>query len=220
MLKMKSLKLGCKPLDDLLGEGIESGIITKIYGETGTGKTNVCLQASREWAKAGNKVAYIDTEGVSIERLRQICTNYDFKNILDNILFFSPNSYKQQEKMITDVIKIDKVNLIIVDTINLFYRINLENDKEGTMRGFTRQMANLQIATREKDLFIIVVEQVYTDKNGEIRPFTNRDTEHMIKTAIKLEKKGVGERQVTIIKHRSQPEDKKACFKITATGLE
>ncbi len=220
MFEMKSLKIGCKPLDDLLGEGIESGTITKIYGETGTGKTNVCLQASRECTKAGNKVAYIDTEGVSIERLRQICTNYDFKKILDNILFFSPNSYKQQEKMITDVIKIDEVNLIIVDTINLFYRINLENDKEGTMRGFTRQMANLQIATREKDLFIIVVEQVYTDKNGEIRPFTNRDTEHMIKTAIKLEKKGVGERQATIIKHRSQPEDKKACFKITATGLE
>jgi len=42
----------------------------------------------------------------------------------------------------------------------------------------------------------------------------------MIKTAIKLEKKGVGERQATIIKHRSQPEDKKACFKITASGLE
>ena len=220
MFEMKSLKLGCKPLDDLLGEGIESGIITKIYGETGTGKTNVCLQASREYAKTGKKVAYIDTEGVSIERLRQICTNYDFKKILDNILFFSPKSYKEQEKMITDVIKIDEVNLIIVDTINLFYRITLEDDKEGTMRGFTRQMANLQIATREKDLFIIVVEQVYTDKNGEIRPFTNRDTEHMIKTVIKLEKKGVGERQATIIKHRSQPEDKKACFKITATGLE
>jgi DNA repair protein RadB len=88
------------------------------------------------------------------------------------------------------------------------------------MRCFTRQVANLQIATREKDLFVIVVEQVYTDKNGEIKPFTNRDTEHMIKTAIRLDKKGVGERQATIIKHRSQPEDKKACFKITASGLE
>ena len=212
--------MGCQPLDDLLGTGIESGIITKIYGETGTGKTNFCLQASRECAKAGMKIAYIDTEGVSIERLRQICTDDDFKKILDNILFFSPNSYKEQEKMITYVIKIDEVKLIIIDTINLFYRINLENDKEGTMRGFTRQMANLQISTREKDLFIIVIEQVYTDKNGEIRPFTNRDTEHMIKTVIKLEKKGIGERQATIMKHRSQPEEKKTCFKITKTGLE
>ena len=220
MFEMKSLKLGCKPLDDLLGEGIESGVITKIYGETGTGKTNVCLQASRECAKAGHKVAYIDTEGVSIERLRQICATYDFKKILDNILFFSPNSFEEQEKMIANAIKIDEVNLIIVDTINLFYRISLEDDKEGTMRCFTRQAANLQIATRKKDLFVIVVEQVYTDKNGEIKPFTNRDTEHMVKTAIRLEKKGVGKRQAIIIKHRSQPEDKKVCFTITASGLE
>ena len=220
MFEMKSLKLSCKSLDDLFGGGIESGIITKIYGETGTGKTNVCLQASRECVKAGSKVAYIDTEGVSIERLRQICVAYDFKKIIDNILFFSPSSFEEQEKMITDALKIDEVKLIVVDTINLFYRISLEDDKEGAMRCFTRQVANLQIATREKDLFVIVVEQVYTDKNGEIKPFTNRDTEHMIKTAIKLEKKGVGERQATIIKHRSQPEDKKACFKITASGLE
>ena len=217
---MKTLNLNCQPLDDLLGGGIECGIITKIYGETGTGKTNVCLQASRELAKAGRKVAYIDTEGVSIERLRQICTAYDFKKILNNILFFSPSSFEEQEKIIADAIKIDDVGLIVVDTLNLFYRINLEDDKEWTMRCFTRQMANLQIATRKKNLFVIVTEQVYTDKNGEIKPFTNRDTEHMIKTVIRLEKKGVGERQAIIIKHRSQPEDKKACFKITASGLE
>jgi DNA repair protein RadB len=220
MFEMKSLRFSCKPLDDLFGGGIESGIITKIYGETGTGKTNVCLQASRECVKAGSKVAYIDTEGVSIERLRQICVSYDYKKILDNILFFSPGSFEEQEKMIADALKIDEVRLIIIDTINLFYRISLEDDKEGVMRRFTRQVANLQIATREKDLFVIVAEQVYTDKNGEIKPFTNRDTEHMIKTAIKLDKKGVGERQATIIKHRSQPEDKKACFKITTSGLE
>ena len=76
---MSTLKLGCKPLDDLLGGGIESGIITKTYGEAGAGKTNLCLQASRECVSAGGKVAYIDTEGVSIERLDQICTtNYDY----------------------------------------------------------------------------------------------------------------------------------------------
>jgi len=88
------------------------------------------------------------------------------------------------------------------------------------MRSFTRQMANLQIAAREKGFFVIVIEQVYTDKNGNIKPFTNRDTEHMIKTIIRLEKIDIGERQATIIKHRSQPEEKKTIFKITANGLE
>lgn len=218
---MNRLKLGCRPLDDLLGDGIESGIITKIYGEAGTGKTNICLQASRECIMNGGKVAYIDTEGVSVERLCQMCTGgYDFKKILGNILFFTPNSFEEQEKMVYDAVSIDEVRLVVVDTINMFYRVNLEDDKDGTVRSFIRQMTKLLVAAREKDLYVILTEQVFTDKNGNIKPFTSRDTEHMAKTVIKLEKKGIGTREATIIKHRFQPEGKKTCFKIGATGLE
>jgi len=217
---MERLQLKCKPLDDLLGGGIESNAITEIHGEAGSGKTNLCLQASREYASKGKKVAYIDSEGVSLERLDQMCKEYDGKSILSNILFFSPSSLDEQEKMINNAININEVGLIVVDTINLFYRINLEDDKESTMRSFIRQIANLQITARKEELYVIVAEQVYTDKSGDIKPFTNRDTEHMVKTIIKLEKTGVGKRQATIIKHRSRPEGKKASFAIISTGLE
>ncbi len=218
---MGTLKLNCKPIDDLIGDGLESGIITKIYGDAGTGKTNICLQASRECSSEKKKVAFIDTEGVSIERLRQICTNkYNYKLILENILFFSPNSFEKQENMILEAIELEKLGLIIVDTITFFYRVNLEDDKESAMRSFTRQFANLQISSRKNDIPILVAEQVYTDKNGDVKPFTNRDTEHMAKTILKLEKIGTGKRQATIIKHRSQPEEKKAIFSIKESGLE
>ena len=217
---MKHLSLKCEPLDRLLNGGIEYKIITKIFGEAGSGKTNLCLQASRECAIIGKKVAYIDSEGVSLERLIQICSDYNYKNILSDIIFFNPSSIEEQESMIEKAIKIKNLGLIIVDTINLFYRINLEDDKEGSMRSFTRQMANLQIASREKKIYTIVIEQVFTDKNGIIKPFTNRDTEHMVKTIIKLDKIDIGIRQATLLKHRSEPENKKVTFKITQKGLE
>ena len=218
---MSLLRTKCKPIDDLLGGGIESGIITKTYGEAGTGKTNLCLQISRECVVAGNKVVYLDTEGVSIERLNQICSNnYNYKKILDNILFFRPISFEDQEKMIRDAIKIKDIRLFVVDTINMLYRVDLEADMEKAKRSFTRQVTNLQIAAREKDLYVVLTEQVYTDKNGNIKPFTTRDTEHMTKTIIKLQKIEINERQAIIIKHRSQPEEKKAFFKITKNGLE
>jgi DNA repair protein RadB len=217
---MDILPLNCPSLDALLGGGLESGIITRIYGEAGSGKTNLCLQAARQAVLSGKKVAYIDTEGVSVERIRQICVDCDYKKILSGILFFSPTSFESQEQMIQEAIRTKGIGLIIVDTITMFYRLNLENDHEGGIRSFTRQVTNLQVAAREKKLFIIINEQVYTDKNGEVKPFTNRDAEHMTKTILRLDRKGVGQREAVIMKHRSQPEGKKACFRINAAGLE
>lgn len=217
---MTRLPLRCLPLDELLGGGLESGIITRIYGEAGSGKTNFCLQAARECVRSKKKVAYIDTEGVSLERIRQICVDCDYKTILRDILFFTPTSFTSQEQMINDAIDTKGVGLIIIDTITMFYRLNLEEDREGAIRSFTRQVTNLQLAAREKDLYVIITEQVYTNKKGEVRPFTNRDAEHMTKTMVRFDRKGIGQRDATIIKHRSQPEGRKASFRITASGLE
>jgi len=218
--EMKRLQFKCKPLDNLLGGGLESNTITEIYGEAGSGKTNLCLQASRECASIGGKVAYIDSDGVSVERLRQICKDYDYKKILSNILFFNPSSFEEQEKMINNAVKINDVGLIVVDTFNMFYIVKLEDDEEGANRSLNRQLTNLQLAARKKDIYVILSGQVYTSENDDVKPFAGRGVEHMAKTILKLEKTGFGRRQATIIKHRSQSEGKKAFFTITAKGLE
>ena len=217
---MMLLPLRCRSLDELLGGGLESGIITRIYGEAGSGKTNFCLQAARECIRSKKKVAYIDTEGVSFERIRQICVDCDYKTILRDILFFTPTSFSSQEQMISDAVGMKGVGLIVVDTITMFYRLNLEEDRDGAIRSFTRQVTNMQLAAREKNLIVIITEQVYTNKKGEVRPFTNRDAEHMAKTMLRFDRKGIGQREATIIKHRSQPEGSKADFRINASGLE
>ena len=216
---MTRLSIKCSPLDKLLGGGLEQKIITELFGEAGTGKTNVCLQVARECALTGKKVAYIDSEGVSMERLQQIIPEENQEALLKNILIFSPTTQADQEKMIQNAIKIQDVQLIIVDTINMFYRLHLDQNKEECMRSFTRQIAGLQKAARDQNLYVLIVEQVFTDKNGEVKPFTNRDVEHLVKTVIKLEKNGVNKRKATMMKHRSQPEGKTTVFQITQKGL-
>jgi len=216
---MKKLMLRCKPLDKLLDGGIESSSITEIYGEAGSGKTNLCLQAARECVlNNSKKVAYIDTEGISIERLKQICHGFDYKKILNNILFFSPTSLREQEKTVEDIIKIDNIDLIIIDTINMLYRLDAE--EKTASRSLIRQITDLQLTARKKDLYVLLTAQVYTDENGNIKPFAVKDIEHMIKTIIKLERIKKGERQATIIKHSSQLEGKKTMFTITTDGLK
>src|SRR5439155_753931 len=79
--------LGSRALDDLLGGGVEEGCITLLHGEAGSGKTNFCLQLARNVVRAGRKVIYIDTEGVSLDRLQQICGD-DFDVVAKTIVRF------------------------------------------------------------------------------------------------------------------------------------
>jgi len=219
---MERLPLRCKPLDDLLGGGLENGIVTEIYGEAGTGKTNICLQAAREIAVSGKKVAFIDSEGVSMERFRQVCSapGYDVNAFLTNILFFNPHSLEEQEQMVKNILKLKNLKLVVIDTINLLYRMKLEEDEEGATRSIVRQLTFLQINARRHNLYIIATGQVYSTEDGDVKPFAGKGMEHMAKTIIKLERVDEGKRRAVIIKHRSQPEGKSAVFGITEHGIE
>lgn len=219
-LQMNRLKIKCPPLDNLLGGGIDNSSITEIYGEAGSGKTNFCLQASRECAINGKKVVYIDSDGVSLERLNQLCKDCDSEKIFNQILFFNPSSLKQQEEMIKNSIKIKNLGLIVLDTFNFFCRLSLEDDEKIAIRSLNRQITDLQINAMKKNIYVIITGQVYSTENNDVKPFAGRGIEHIAKTIIKLEKVGIGKRLATIIKHRSQPEGKKAVFTITAKGLE
>ncbi len=217
---MKRLRLKCQSLDQLLDGGVEFQSITEVFGEAGTGKTNFCLQASRECANLGKKVAFIDSEGVSIERLKQICHDYDFKKILSKITFLNPTSLEDQEKLIKGISKLNNLGLIVLDTFNMFHRIELEEDEKTANRLLNRQITDLQLMARKLEVPVIISGQVYTAENGEIKPFAGRGIEHMAKTIIRLDKTGIGKRQATMIKHRSIPEGRKAFFTITQKGLE
>jgi len=217
---MKYLKIKCKPIDELLGSGFESDSISEIYGAAGSGKTNVCLQASRECASSGKKVAYIGTGGISTERLRQICGGHDLKKVLSNILFYNPSSFEEQEKMIQDALKTKDIGLIVLDTFNSYYCLMLEEDPTFANRSLNRQITDLQMAAVEKNLIVIISGQVYSTENDDVKPFAGKGIERMIKTIMKLEKTKDGNRQATIIKHKSQPLGKKTFFKITSKGLE
>jgi len=214
---MNKLPLNCS-IDELLDGGIEAGIITEIYGEGGTGKTNICIQAAKRCAEMGKKVIYVDTEGISKERLMQI---FKEKKLLEKVLFFFPFSLKEQEEMIEKAVKID-AGLIIVDSINLFYRLEMEDEAMAT-RSLTKQLVTLQIAARKNKIPVIVTSQVYS-AGDYIKPFAGRSMDHMAKTIIRITKDGSNngkeERIATLLKHRSLPENKSVKFYITKDGIE
>ena len=122
------LPTGCKSLDNLLGGGIEAGVITRIYGAPGSGKTQLCHTLS-VMLPSDYRVIYIDTEGsFRPERIQAIAKarGFDSKQILQRILVTKALDIKQLESRIEAACsKIDsdsKIKLLIVDSIIHHYR--------------------------------------------------------------------------------------------------
>ncbi|MHC1631875.1 MAG: DNA repair and recombination protein RadB [Methanotrichaceae archaeon] len=215
--------LGCQGLDRLLGGGFESGIITQIYGEAGTGKTNILLQLAIQAVAKGFKVIFIDTEGFSVDRFKQIAGE-GAKEIASKIVVFEPLSLEQQQIAIKDGAKIigKDFGLVIVDSATSLYRAALDSeDNRLVHRSLSSQLGELQKIARKHRLPVVITNQVYMEiETGKLRPIGGMAMGHACKTIIELENLSEGRRQARLVKHRSQPENATAKLRITAHGVE
>lgn len=217
---MKRIPVGCASFDNLLGGGIEAGSVTLLYGEGGSGKTNICLQMAYNLIKEGNLVVYVDTEGLSPDRIQQI-----FKDdaMMKNLLVFQVHSFEEQIEKIAQAVKLaevnDKVGLVIVDSMTVFYR--LKSDDSFVRGELTRQTEGLLRMARKTDIPILLTSQVYADiGSGTVELLGGHAMRHNAKTIIRLDKKNNGRRAAVIQKHRSLPEGKFANYRIVETGIE
>ena len=219
------IQLGCTAFDELLGGGIEHGSVTELYGEGGVGKTNICLQLTRNCVLNKKKPIFIDTEGVSFERLKQICGD-NYSKVNSETLFFNPFSLDEQEQMVLETIKIvensDKIGLIILDSGTMFYRMWLGSEAEQDQRQkLSRQIILLLANARKFELPVVITNQVFQDiETGELSPIGGHILYHNAKAIIRLDRIVDNVRRATLIKHRSLPEGLTCEFKITNKGIE
>jgi DNA repair protein RadB len=210
-------------LDDLLGGGLEKGAITLLFGEAGTGKTNICLQVARNVALAGRKAIYIDTEGVSLERLRQI-SGERYEEVMKNVLFFEPHSFEEQEKLVERAVRLAMSNadigVIILDSATIHYRLTRNDDEKGVRKNLSTQLSRLLSSARSKLLPVLLTSQVYTDiDKGTFEPLGGHVLLHNAKAIIRLDKVGASSRRAVVMKHRHLEEGRRADFKLTHSGV-
>ena len=220
---MSHVAIGSAGLDGLLEGGIEGGAITLLFGEAGTGKTNICLQVARNVASQGKKVIYIDTEGVSLERLKQI-TGDEYEEVMKNILFFEPHNFDDQEKIVDKAVRLAEssleVGVIILDSTTIHYRLTRNDEEKGTRRSLSTQLTKLLGVARNKGMPILLTSQVYTDiEKGTFEPLGGHVLLHNAKAIIRLDKVGASTRRAVIIKHRHLEEGRRADFKLTRVGV-
>ncbi|MFW3146013.1 MAG: DNA repair and recombination protein RadB [Thermoplasmatota archaeon] len=225
---MNRVPTGCGALDRILGGGIESSAITQLFGEGGSGKTNICLQVARNVIQAGQKVIYIDTEGVSMERFEQICGGERKYSVLSReVLFFQPMNSDQLRDAMASTMKLAgkdlHIGLVVLDSATVFYRMNFGSKKdEENRREIGNVILDLMNVSRKQDIPVLITTQVYSSQGPQdIRPLGGHSLAHNCKVIIRLEKLGEGGyRKATVTKHRSMPTGEPAYFKLSECGLE
>jgi len=131
---MRRCRTGSSVLNHIMGGGIETGVITELIGEYGSGKTQICYNLSvlaplpEEQGGLGGKVCVIDTEGTFLpERTKQIAESrgYDPAEVLDQVLVARAYNSSHQLTIIQQlpqVIQEQGVKLVIVDSMISHFR--------------------------------------------------------------------------------------------------
>jgi DNA repair protein RadB len=222
-MKTDKRSSGSPALDTLIGGGLEIRTLTQFYGEPASGKSTFCMIAAVAALRAGQCVAYIDTEGFSIERFRQIA-GADTDAIADRLFLFEPVDFEHQGQVIAEcekVLKVHKPGLLIMDSATALYRTDLEKGRDA-IQLLTKQMIHLLGYAKRYDIPVIITNQVYMDTGkNTCYGLGGYALEHISKVIVRLEKgENTGQRRARLVKHRSRPEGNSFSYEITEEGIQ
>jgi DNA repair protein RadB len=218
---------GCGAIDDLLGGGFERAAVTQVYGPPAAGKTNAVLSAAMELAAAGGSTLYIDTEGLSVDRMEQLAAGHagpdqSVEELAGRLIVSEALSYADQEEAVQDAADIaGEVELIVLDSATGFYRLErTERDSGEALRGVGRQLTHLLSLARRHDLAVAFTNQVFTDPESDsARALGGHTLDHWSAVILRLDRFRGGNRRATLEKHHSKEAGGQSTFRITGDGL-
>jgi DNA repair protein RadB len=222
---VERLPTGLRAVDALLGGGLDTDSLTELYGEGGSGKTLFCLHIATRVALEGRWVFYIDTEGVSLDRLEAI-SGGRLPQVLKRMLVATPHDLTEQTKAVATAAALARdgqrpVGLIILDSATFYYRLTLSGDDEDAGRAaLVHELADLLSVAVRDGIPVLFTNQVWRNLRGNtLEPLGGSFVNHAAKTILRFDRLEGSRRRVVLVKHRSRPEGS-AEFRITSTGLE
>ena len=221
MLKTKTC------FDEIL-EHLDDSTITTIYGPPAIGKTTLSYLYINDCLNKKMKAIYIDTEGgFSIERLKQINPNIN----LNDIFIFKITNFEKQKKTIkelnTQIKKIKKLGLIVIDSLVMLYRLKLgeeDNEYKKTNSELGEQLRLLNEICRNHKIPILIINQMYRvfdeKKQMNYNKMIGGDIIYFwAKTVIELDNLD-GVKSAKLIKHKSIKEGDNINYELVNFGIK
>src|SRR3990172_5926214 len=164
------ISTGLQQLDEFLSGGIPNGVITDIYGGSGTGKTQLLFQICINAIKNGGNVLYQDTTG-----------SFRPERILEKITVSRITNTSEQIKSI-DIMNVSNFSLIVIDNITDLF--SYEYPKEDTTFEknslFIKYVHDLSLIAINKKIPIVITNMIRNIEGTEmenmrtaIDPFTH-----------------------------------------------
>jgi DNA repair protein RadB len=222
------ISTGCDAIDELLGGGFERGAVTQVYGPPAAGKTNVVLSAAMGAATAGQSTLYIDTEGLSVDRMEQLASaragpDQSVDGLASQLIISEALTFEEQREAVQDAAEFaSEVEFVVLDSATGFYRLERTEQESGeALRAVARQITHLLSLARKHDLAVAFTNQVFTDPDSDqTRALGGHTLDHWSAVILRLDRFRGGNRRATLEKHHAREAGVTGQFRITGSGLE
>ena len=219
-MTLARMSTGVPAFDNLLGGGLEPRVITQIYGGPASGKSVLCVIASVSCLNEGKGVIFIDTEGFSIERFRQVAGK-DAERLAGSLFLYEPHDFDHQGIVIAGLDRVlsrGGIGLIVMDSSTGLYRTNLEKGHDA-MQSLSKQMVHLLGYAKRYEIPVLITNQVYMDvQKNTFVGLGGTALAHISKAIIRIDilKR---HRKATLEKHRSLAPGGSFEFDIVERGI-
>jgi DNA repair protein RAD51 len=157
------ISTGLQKLDDFLSGGIPNGVITDIYGASGTGKTQLLFQICINAIKNGGNVLYQDTTGsFRPERILEIQKQQNLTfDILEKITVSRITNTSEQLKSI-DIMNASNFSLIVIDNITDLFSYEYPKDDTIFEKNsiFIKYLHNLSLVAINKKIPVVITNMI------------------------------------------------------------
>lgn len=154
------IRTGLEKLDEILGGTLRSGTITDVFGQSGTGKTQLVMQIIAN-SVLDNNVFYQDTTGnFRPERLLEMVPSKDPK-FLDKITVGRIINVKEQQNSL-DKIKKSDFSLIVIDSVTDLFSFEYPKEEQFLEKTtqFSKYMKRLSQIAFETKIPIIITNMM------------------------------------------------------------
>ncbi len=143
---MPAISTGSKAIDSVLGGGIRTGMITDIYGESGSGKSQLCFTICANCANGSASVLFIDTTGTfRAERIMEISGS---KLTLEKISYIRVFTTTEQSNATKKIIEL-RPRLVVIDSLTSLFSIEYSGpERHRAMMKYMHELATLAVNLR------------------------------------------------------------------------